>query len=393
MRKSKNPKSSPPPEYLPRSIGISDGDGDGDGDGDPTYFTNEATSERSESYTSTGTSSSFLSITPPSQLSSSNNRGNNISQSQYNNVQLSPNSLSSRSLSASPVTPLKNWEIGFKGYFKSLRKHKNSQMDDSSTDTSDKIDKVALPDIMGKNKKLSSSLPPNYVVPPRRYTVSTGNASTASTASATGTSVIAPKVQTQLRRVSSRDKFDTLDASVKYGKATTVHDINYMHSSDEWSYLSGDSDHSSHHHSDEGMDKATRGGNVFGKMFGKKKRDGSGTRGASDDAAVPSGHSRRTKSCDSLLDSSVRGGSRIRSSSDEKKLYLSSNTKYGPTGTVIGPDGILRDINSKIDFQKEKKIVFTEMRNSANAKDSATAYLGEEKSVHKGKLFEPTSTF
>lgn len=348
MRRFKSSSSSSPPEFLPSSI-----ENDNVYAADDSYPNEGERSQGSESMSSRSPSSStMISTTPPSSIS--------------RKVRQSSDEISSRSssLSASPTTPKKEWELRFKSYQK-LRK--KERMDNSPTEFNNNLSKVALPDI---GKHTSKSLPRNYTLPSQVQQ---------------GVKLVAPKHHLKMKRLERRNQdikmSKSLDESIKDGKFHSI-DIN-----DD--YLSGDSDYSLT--SSEGMiDRSTRGGNVFGSLFKKKSKDKK--------SPTRLEENRRAKSCDDLMDRSIRGGSgeievrgsRVRTVSDDGKKFVAGySTKYGPIGSVIGPDGVLRNISTKVDDRKEKKLMFTEVRNSANSKDSATAYLGDEKSVHKGKNFDP----
>ena len=190
--------------------------------------------------------------------------------------------------------------------------------------------------------------------------------------------------------------------------------LDHLDSDDDFSSDLSAVSPSNQHAVDKEEDKGVRGGSIFARF---KKRDRKNSKDSSssdkrkgndllDNSISNSSSHRRVKSFSSLLDDSIRGGigsrdadgnvqhhhdhsgsgkHRINYKSSKRDYKSKDNSRY-----VIGPDGVLREMKSKnAGRQKEKKLVFTEFRNAANAKESSTAYLGEEKSTHKGDNFGP----
>ena len=329
------------------------------------------------------------------------------------------------SLSMSPSTPKKEWEQRFKSY----QMQRNERMDDSSADSSS--NRYDLPDISVKSNP--SSLPHNYALASRNPLAS----SSSTAAGARGLSpkkIVVPPPMLVPNKVfnttstksldnsqknsyvwtSEGEKSDHLPISSPSNTARLPHQfaksiqVDYDDDDDE------DDEDDEDGANDQHKDTSTRGGNLFASMFKKKNqknKDNDQTKEVKKEKksrllrkktpkelGALSEAKRRTKSYDCLLDTSMRGGDGSRrsrgpgrTSSDGKSLSLKPHNlppnKYGPVGTVIGPDGILRHIETKMDPKKEKKMLFTEIRNDAMTKDSATAFLGEEKSTHHGKNF------
>lgn len=133
-------------------------------------------------------------------------------------------------------------------------------------------------------------------------------------------------------------------------------------------------------------DKAVHGGNVFKNLFGKKARN----KNAENDDMDQS--SQRSRSYNSSIDSIANTAYRIKHAHPSEAFSMKSGSLFG---TVIGPDGEIRTIkngayvsNVQHNANRERKLKFTEMHNSPTVKgDSASSYLGEDKSVHHGQNF------
>jgi hypothetical protein len=375
MRKSKqsSPISSSPPDYLPRSVGVAivnDG---------IRYKREECSTGNNMSRPGSLSSlcSSNLSSTPPSCFSKSNKYSDGYSSN-------------SSSLSVSPSTPKKEWEMQLKSH---LMQNRHTLLDDSSTDSNHlKVDSPT-----------SRSMPSSSL--PSAYSLLDGVPSLVP-------QLVPPRDQTRLGEYSSKMK------SVQNVKSHDVED----------SCLSGESDNSGHRPNgitrifknapptgdkppstldqgiDRGSDRSTRGGNIFSFLSkNKKERKSKSKKQIKKNSFLKkdksSNTSRRTKSCDSLLDVSLRAGDQSsrtnskRHNSDDWKGHIPKSNKYGPIGSVITPNGTLMNTIKRMDKKKETKLVFTDLRNSITSKDTSTAYLGEEKSIHRGKNFDQFRKF
>ena len=379
MRKAKHSPSSSPPEFLPTAFN------------DETQHTHTKAlgipneSGRIESGRTASTSSScssILSTTPPSSIPKHGHSEETSSRSS--------------SLSASPVTPpKKTWERIFK-----------SKIKEPSDDCSSSNDSNHLNTHRKNRSRYSSSLPRNYMYPLPLLTPNQLSQ---------GSQLIPPRAT---KKLFNQDPLD----------------ISHLKFESE-DYLSGESDLSNNSPSNrigevskrkqKRQDKSTRGGNVFGSLFsrGKSKKGSSAPRGMnrfmsmdnlekasiakqqqkhlrnhSDDMGLKKKKEsialekmHRLRSMDNLENALM---SRRKPQRNRQNTTFSDDTgpKHGrKDGTVMVHDGF--NFETKEDANRKKKLVFIEVRNSVNVKDSSTAYLGEEKSIHRGKNFAPNREF
>jgi len=152
-------------------------------------------------------------------------------------------------------------------------------------------------------------------------------------------------------------------------------------------------------------DKAVHNGKMFKSIFAKKNRKSSldpldlschGIRKFDDvlDQTTSNSRSRSYNSFENSL-SNRMGKANPNDVFAMKGGSVRGGSLFGPKGTVIGPGGEVRNIKGNLGFgikrrdsEKERKLKFTEMHNSrTTAVDSASSYLGEDKSVHYGQNF------
>ncbi len=428
-------RSSSPPDYLPH-IGVPIVGG---------HSSNDDKLARAESISSSSCSSTAgFSSTPPSSLLHMNNHN------YHRNVNFKQQSIvaddlsNSSSLSISPSTPRKEWETRFK----TVQRQHRDRLDDSSADDSSSNNnhsKYDLPDISIN----SSSLPHSYILASRN------NSSSLKAKTIHGGMTIAsnnkfvvppPHLLPQKQKcVSSTGRIvvtESLDdsrkpigvggllASSKGENNKSEHLPSSLplkvHTNDD-NGVGVDNERNQDDSPHNRLDSSIRGGNLFQSMFQSKKKQKKKDNNANNamkktlknkfirpKATLNEAAKRRTKSYDCLLDTSMRDGdssgsgnrrSRSRTNQEQSSSSVrnpinfnsrssaASSNKFGPVGDVIGPDGVFRQMKSKIDPRKERKLLFTEVRNDAMTKDSATAFLGEEKSTHHGKIFVGQGTY
>mmetsp|Transcript_17960 Transcript_17960/g.20447 ORF Transcript_17960/g.20447 Transcript_17960/m.20447 type:complete len:911 (+) Transcript_17960:197-2929(+) len=349
MRKSKFKASSSPPEHLlvVKSVPIDNGVG-----------------SLASSY------SSSLCMTPPSSL---NHKGDHSDDGVSSN---------GSSLSVSPSTPKKEWEV-------QLGSHLNL-----SNKKGEVHSKMELPNIMRPK-----SLPSNSFIGERTDMF--------------GFLRNSRKTRDELDMSSSTSR------TRRIGKVTC--DDDRETDKVQWpkpDYNSGDSDYSNsrsgrsskftkdisderiteNHAKAMNSDSSTRGGNIFAAMFKRphRRKKGRPDRELNDRALKAEETRCGHRSCSSLdiLDTTMRGGetpTRDRNNSDYSSKFSAA---FEHKGMVIGPGGLgMRYVNAQhfktqTDTRKEKKLMFTDLRNSKHGKDSGSAYLGEEKSTHRGQHFD-----
>lgn len=229
---------------------------------------------------------------------------------------------------------------------------------------------------MKNRSKFSSSLPRNYMIPLPSSTPNPFLNNPLLNNLTQGNQLIPPRSRNQVLNLQQ----DDLDAShLKF---------------DSEGYLSGESDFSNHSPSNQleaskgkhkRRDKSTRGGNVFGLLRRNSKKESkkiieSLKRAVSSDRMTNKSIQRQQEQ------QQLQNGLHNRNFSDDTELSLKTKSTTD-VGSLLVPRGF--KVETKDNSKKKKKLVFTEVRNSVNAKDSSTAYLGEEKSVHRGKNFAP----
>ncbi len=155
------------------------------------------------------------------------------------------------------------------------------------------------------------------------------------------------------------------------------------------------------------LDSSVRGGNLFKSMFkGGKATNGINRHRSADNNSLLDASLKKNVSC-GTLDRPIRSGVSVlvkhrNQSEDCDALHRSEidcqlkgrQVKSGffrNSSIVIGPrnGSNRREFNGRKDKRRQQKVAFTEIHN--DSKESAAAYLGEEKSVVRGKNFATLS--
>ncbi len=271
-------------------------------------------------------------------------------------------------LSVSPNTPRKDWEVSLKHYLTDVLGEDKSG-EDPSTDGSVTFVGMKVPELRqhapsynGHRDTMAASLPP-------------------------------PSMQSSRVRGKS-------DQGILYnGGSRSYKSSNHLSSGLDGDgtvkfktpspprYISNDPNASFH-------DEPIHNGKIFSNIFGRRKKD---RKGRISEKYQPSDldksnkiHS-RTKSFGSL-DQVMRNGS----STGRDRAFSQSTTLLHPSAgsKLIRPKSHRSGFGNKKDKQRQKKLAFTEHHNSAQyGVDTATAYLGEEKSIQRGSYFAKISKF
>ncbi len=144
------------------------------------------------------------------------------------------------------------------------------------------------------------------------------------------------------------------------------------------------------------LDSSVRGGNLFKSMFKGGKATNGINRQRSVDNTLLDTSLKKNVSC-GTLDRPLRSGVSVlvrnrheSEDADDMNRKVKSGLFFRNSSIVIGPrNGPRREFNGKKNKRRQQKVVFTEIHN--DSKESAAAYLGEEKSVVRGKNFATLS--